>query len=95
MRKLMERTVKEPQEEEKENQGVMAAQSQVTLEPTSAESEIDRVSLDPAKLSRRQSTISTKSARSSGSQKMVTSQDVYDANPFDIDRVNTRDSFKD
>lgn len=33
MRKLMERTVKEPQEEEKENQGVMAATSQVTLEP--------------------------------------------------------------
>ncbi|KAF4292894.1 hypothetical protein KXX55_001309 [Aspergillus fumigatus] len=95
MRKLMERTVKEPQEEEKENQGVMAATSQVTLEPPCAESEVDRVSLDPAKLSRRQSTISTKSAISHRSQKLVTSQDVYDANPFDIDRVNTRDSFKD
>ncbi|KAF7165348.1 hypothetical protein CNMCM5623_009553 [Aspergillus felis] len=95
MRKLMERTVKNPQEEEKENPGVMAAPSQVTLEPTSAESEVDRVSLDPAKLSRRQSTISTNSASSHRSQKMVTSEDVYDANPYDIDRVNTRGSFKD
>jgi hypothetical protein len=91
----MERTVKEPQEEEKENPGVMAAPSQVTLEPTSAKSEVDRVSLDPAKLSRRQSSLSTKSASSYGSKKMVTSQDVYDANPYDIDRVNTRGSFKD
>ncbi|GIK00466.1 hypothetical protein Aspvir_004491 [Aspergillus viridinutans] len=95
MRKLMERTVKEPQEEGKENPGVMAAPSQVTLEPTSAELEVERASLDPAKLSRRQSTISTESASSHRSQKMVTSQDVYDANPYDIDRANTRGSFKD
>ncbi|RHZ44406.1 MFS transporter [Aspergillus thermomutatus] len=86
MRKLMERTVKEPQEEEKER-------SQAASEPTSADSEVDRISLDPAKLSRRQSIISNKSAKSHRSQ-IVTSQDVYDANPYDIDRVNTRDSFK-
>lgn len=94
MRKLMGRTVKEPQEEEKENPGVMVAPSQATSEPTFADSEVDRVSLEAAKLSCRQSTISDESAESHRSQ-MVTSQDVYNANPYDVDRVNTRGSFKD
>ncbi|EAW12568.1 MFS transporter [Aspergillus clavatus NRRL 1] len=93
MRKLMAQTVKDPLEEKEKTSGETAPPSQPTSDSTSADSHIGRLSFESVKGSRRHSIISARSARSHHSQ-MVTSQTVYDANPYDIDRVNTRESFK-
>lgn len=97
MRKLMEQTTKvtdEPAgEKEEEHTGQVSAVHQSaspsTTTTTSDASDVEDLP-STSQFHRTRSMASQASHRSEG----VTSQTVYDANPYDIDRVNTRESFK-
>ncbi|KAF9883756.1 hypothetical protein FE257_002822 [Aspergillus nanangensis] len=93
MRKLMEQSTRAPEETTETEKEAEAAE---TLAPTAAtgststtNSEVDDLP-SSGQFHWTRSMASQASYRSDG----VTSQTVYDANPYDIDRVNTRESFK-
>ncbi|KAF7597367.1 hypothetical protein BBP40_006308 [Aspergillus hancockii] len=93
MKRLMEQSVKGPEVTDAEKRSDITAAEEgketgsTPSEPSPSNSEVDDLPSAP-KFSRRRSVASQTSRRS------VNSQTVYDANPYDIDRVNTRESFK-
>ena len=93
MRKLMQQVVtRAPQETETEKSPDMDESHEKSTASTSTTTESSQVEDLPsaAQFHRTRSLASQASHRSDG----ATSQTVYDANPYDIDRVNTRESFK-
>ncbi|KAE8383216.1 major facilitator superfamily domain-containing protein [Aspergillus bertholletiae] len=95
MKKLMEQTTNVPEETEVEKTPEKMAPEglkevdDTPSEPTPASSQLDGLPPD-SKYNRRKSIASQVSHRSEGAM----SHTLYDANPYEIDRVNTRESFK-
>ncbi|KAE8387961.1 hypothetical protein ETB97_007928 [Aspergillus alliaceus] len=95
MKKLMEQSVNTHQVTDAEKKSVNAAEDESKdtdyspSAPTPVSSQLEDLP-SGAKFGRVHSIASEASRRSEG----VNSQTAYDANPYDIDRVNTRESFK-